>query len=121
MFHRLSNGTNCLTVELLLSRSKVGLDTRASSYTAGRDTIAGVTSTRLTEDQINDPLMRKGVQYLVDGVEHMLMHSLLEKYKQTLLRDMETRYDMILDGIETLGSGYTPEMVKEKLKTHIPA
>ncbi|NCG38221.1 MAG: pterin-4-alpha-carbinolamine dehydratase [Actinobacteria bacterium] len=70
MFHRLSNGTNCLTVELLLSRSKVGLDTRASSYTAGRDTIAGVTSTRLTEDQINE-LLREHPDWARngDGVE----------------------------------------------------
>ena len=82
---------------------------------------SGHLSLQNLEDQVDDPLMRKGIQFLVDGVEHMLMHSLLERYKRTLLRDLETRYDMILDGIETLGTGYTPQMVEEKLRTHIPS
>ena len=73
------------------------------------------------EDKINDPLMRKGIQFLVDGTEPMIMHSLLEKYKNTLLRDVETRYDMILDGIDTLATRYLPQSVEDRLRTHIPS
>ena len=73
------------------------------------------------ENQIEDPMMRKGIQFLVDGTEPLFMHALLEKYKSTLLRDAETRYDMILDGIDTLATRYLPQSVEDKLRTHIPS
>jgi hypothetical protein len=73
------------------------------------------------EDKIKDPLMRKGIQFLVDGTEPMFMHSLLEKYRTTLLRDAETRYDMILDGIDALSTRYLPQGVEDRLRTHIPS
>ena len=73
------------------------------------------------EDEIEDPMMRKGIKFLIDGTDPLFMHALLEKYKSTLLRDTETRYDMILDGIDTLATRYLPQAVEDKLRTHIPS
>ncbi len=73
------------------------------------------------EDSIDDPFMRKGIQFLVDGTEPMLTRSILERYKKTLLQSYETRLDMMLEGIDTLASRYLPQLVEDKLKAHIPS
>ena len=66
-------------------------------------------------------MMRKSIEYLVDGVEPMLMRSLLEKYKTTLIRDIEARYDMIIDGADTMVTSNMPQLVEIRLRTHIPS
>lgn len=71
------------------------------------------------EDSIDDLVMRKGIEFRVDGWEPLLSRSTLEKYKASALRSFETRLDMILDGIDALASGDSPQLVEEKLRAHI--
>jgi hypothetical protein len=72
------------------------------------------------EQDIPHPLMRKGVEFLVDGLDPLYMRSILEKYKATYLRVEETRLEMILDGLESLASRDFPHVVEQKLRAHVP-
>jgi hypothetical protein len=72
------------------------------------------------ERDIKHPLMRKGIEFLVDGLDPLWTRSVLEKYKATHLRGVETQLDMILDGLDCLASKDLPHVVEQKLRAHIP-
>jgi hypothetical protein len=71
------------------------------------------------EDQIDHPVMKKGIQYLADGWEPLLMRSILEKYRDAYLQSVKTRLDMILQGIDSLAAKNHPEGMEEILRGYI--
>ena len=79
----------------------------------------GVLPLQTLESGIDHPVMKKGIELLVDGTEPLLRRSILERYRDAYLQSTEARLDMILDGIDSLGSGDFPEMVETKLKGFI--
>lgn len=72
------------------------------------------------EQAIPHPLMRKGIEFVVDGMDPLWIRSVLEKYKATYLRGVETQLEMILDGLECLASKDLPHVVEQKLRAHVP-
>ena len=62
-------------------------------------------------------LMKKGLQYLIDGWDPMWSQSMLENFKEHYLKTIETEYDMIIEGISMLYQSTPSEGVKEKLKS----
>ena len=71
------------------------------------------------ENSIKNPLMKKGIEFLVDGYEPLLMRSILERHRDSYLQSVKLRLDMILDGIDSLASQHYPEGVEEILKGYI--
>lgn len=64
-------------------------------------------------------LMKKGLEFLIDGWDPMLSQSILEQYKKSLLKKMETEFDMIIAGFESLTiKDYAP-VLTEKLKSYL--
>lgn len=64
------------------------------------------------------PLFRRGMEMVTEGWEPLLQRTLLERQKEAVLRDLETRYDMMIDGFDALVAGDWPEFVEAKLKAY---
>lgn len=72
------------------------------------------------EDKIDHPVMRKGIEMVLDGWDSLLVQSILENYKETYLRKTETELDMILEGIDSLIAGHHPPVIEAKLRSRSP-
>ena len=70
-------------------------------------------------EQITDPVMRKGIEYLIDGWEPLLMQSILETCKKAYLERIEKRLDMILEGLDSLAARDIPLVTEERLRAYL--
>lgn len=71
------------------------------------------------EKTISHPIMREGIELMVDGTDPLYVQSILEKCKAAYLRSVETRIDMILDGLDSLAAKDYPYAVEHKLRAHL--
>ena len=71
------------------------------------------------EETITHPIMRKGIELLVDGWDPLYVQTILEKCKAAYLRSVETSIDMVLDGIESLAAKDLPQVAEQKLRAHL--
>lgn len=69
------------------------------------------------EKRTDNPLFATGLRMLVEGWDPLLMRSILEKYKASLLRAREIEYDLIIEGIDSLASKDNPVVLEERLKS----
>jgi len=70
----------------------------------------------LTE-KLDDPLMRKGLIMLVEGWDPLLIRTILERYKESYLRSMSTKMDLIIEGIDALAAKDGPLVAEQKLRS----
>ena len=80
----------------------------------------GILALEGIEDRIDHPVMRKGIEYIIDGWEPMFMQTILETYKSAYLKEIEKRLEMMLAGIDSLASRDMPLATEERLKAFIP-
>ena len=71
------------------------------------------------EKTISHPIMREGIELMVDGTDPLYVQSILEKCKIAYLRSVETRIDMIIDGLDSLAAKQFPYAVEHKLRAHL--
>jgi hypothetical protein len=71
------------------------------------------------EKTISHPIMREGIELMVDGADPLYVQSILEKCKIAYLRNVEARIDMILDGLDSIAAKEFPYMVEHKLRAHL--
>lgn len=69
-------------------------------------------------DATADPLLAKGLQFMVDGTDPPILESVLERTKQTMLREYDERLSMIIEGVESIQFGDQPLIIGEKLKAY---
>lgn len=70
------------------------------------------------ESSIANPLLRMGVELLVDGTDPLLIRTILEKYQETYLQQAKATLAMIVDGIDSLAAGELPHLVEQKLRAY---
>ena len=68
------------------------------------------------ESSIAHPLLRKGIEFLVDGSDPLMVRSILEKYRETWLQQAKATLNMIVDGIDSLAAREHPYLVEQKLR-----
>ncbi len=68
--------------------------------------------------KINNPLLKKGLELVIDGIDPMIIASILEKYKRTILKKEEIKMNMIMETIDSINYKEYPEVLKEKLEAH---
>jgi len=71
------------------------------------------------ESSITNPLLRMGIELLVDGTDPFLIRSILEKYQETYLQQAKATLSMIVQGIDTLAERNLPQMVEMKLRAYM--
>ena len=62
-----------------------------------------------------DPFAALGVGLATDGTEPELLQTILETWKESLLREQEVKYRKVLEGIMSIQSGDNPRIVEQKL------
>jgi hypothetical protein len=72
------------------------------------------------EGAITHPIMKKGVEFLVDGWDALVMRELLSRRRDAILSQMRRRLDMMLDGLESLASRELPQVTEERLRAFLP-
>jgi flagellar motor component MotA len=71
------------------------------------------------EASITNPLLRMGIELLVDGTDPFLIRSILEKYQETCLQQARATLSMIVEGIDALAERNLPQMVEMKLRAYM--
>lgn len=71
------------------------------------------------ENTISHPIMRKGIEFLVDGWDPMMIRAILEKYIDSHLLQMKASLQMIVEGIDSLGSKDVPAVTEQKLRAYV--
>jgi hypothetical protein len=71
------------------------------------------------ESSITHPLLRKGIEFLVDGTDPLMIRSILEKYQETYLQQAKTTLNMIVEGIDSLAERNLPQLVEVKLRAYM--
>ena len=79
----------------------------------------GVLALQGIDQKIEDPVMRRGIQFYIDGWDPMLIQTIMEKHRTAYIRRMENRLDMILEGLDSLTSGDLSLATEERLKTFL--
>jgi flagellar motor component MotA len=69
----------------------------------------------LPEGDPQDNLFRDGLQWAIEGFEPPLLAQILAKRKQTYLQQLETRLDMIIDGVMSIQAGDNPLITELKM------
>lgn len=71
------------------------------------------------ESSITHPLMRMGIEFLVDGTDPLMIRSILEKYQETYLQQAKVILNMIVEGIDSLAEKNLPQLVEVKLRAYM--
>lgn len=75
----------------------------------------GILSLQQFEAKAASPLVREALQLAVDGTEPALIEDLLQTRSRTLLRHLETRAQMVSEGLLAIMAGDNPAVVAHKL------
>lgn len=79
----------------------------------------GVLPLERLESTIAHPLLQKGIEFLVDGTDPLLIRSILEKYQETYLQQAKATLNMIVEGIDSLAAKDHPYIVEQKLRAYM--
>ena len=61
---------------------------------------------------------KKGIELAVDGMEPMIIASILEKYKKTLIMKEELKMKMIIEAIDSINYMENIEILEQKLMAY---
>ena len=79
----------------------------------------GVLPLEKLESSISHPLLRTGIEFLVDGTDPLVIRSVLETYRETYLQRAKAFLDIIVEGIDCLAERNLPQLVEARLGAHV--
>ena len=68
-------------------------------------------------DALDDPLMRKGLLMLVEGWDPLLQRAILERYKESYLRNLGLKMDLVIEGLDSLSAKDNSLITEQKLRS----
>ena len=69
-----------------------------------------------SEKHVSDELMKLGLRMTIDGTDVSEIKSILMAKKTTMVQAYERRLEMIIAGVEGIGTGLNPALMEEKCK-----
>ena len=76
----------------------------------------GVLNLEPLEQDIEDPLVKKAAQLIVDGYDPKQVQKTLEELMRSLLKNQELMYRKAIDGMTAIQRGVNPTVIEEKLR-----
>lgn len=67
-------------------------------------------------EKIPDPLLKKGLLMLIDGTEPLMIRSILESYKESYLRSLGIRFDLMITGIDSMAARENAFITEQRLR-----
>jgi hypothetical protein len=71
------------------------------------------------EQHISDELMQLGLRMTIDGTDVAEIQSILKAKKTTMVQAYERRLEMIIAGVEGIGTGLNPALMEEKCRAFL--
>ena len=71
-------------------------------------------------EKLDDEFLKQGLQLTVDGADTSIVREILESRKQTLVKELERRLDLVITGLDSLSHGDHPHIVEAKVRAFIP-
>jgi len=71
------------------------------------------------DNHISDELMKLGMRMMIDGTDMAELTSILKAKKTTMVQAYERRLEMIIAGVEGIGTGLNPALMEEKCKAFL--
>ena len=75
----------------------------------------GILSLEGLDEKTDHPILKKGLELIVDGWDPLVMQGILDRSKKAYLADVEKKLDMIIEGIDSLATGDHPIGTRERL------
>ena len=100
-----------LSSDEMLTKSFVGLSRFIRKH--GILALAGV------EDSVDHPLMKKALEYILDGWDPIFFQSILERMSAEYIRKVKRQHEMIITGIASIAAGDQPVGVEEQLRAFL--
>ena len=79
----------------------------------------GVISIDGITEKISNPVIRKGLEYLIDGRDPLFVKPLLERIKENYINKISKQMDMVLEGLDSISEGNMEIGVAERLESYI--
>ena len=79
----------------------------------------GLLSFESDVEKIDDDILLTGLQLIVDGTAPEIVSQILQRKLKTHIRKIETKYEMIGEGVLSIQAGDHPRLVREKMKVFI--
>lgn len=71
------------------------------------------------EKHISDELMKLGLRMTIDGTDVAEIQGILKAKKTTMVQAYERRLELVIAGIEGIGTGLNPSLMEEKCKAFL--
>ncbi len=68
---------------------------------------------------IKENFIKKGLSFILSGLETELVYNMLNQYKKTLIARMEKKLDIMIEGLTSVQSAENPAVIKEKLNLYM--
>jgi hypothetical protein len=67
-------------------------------------------------ERLPDPLLKKGFLMLIDGMDPLMIRAILESYKESYLRSLGTRLDLMITGIDSMAAKENAFVTEQRLR-----
>jgi hypothetical protein len=67
----------------------------------------------------DSPFFQTGLQLVVDGTDPEVVHAVLERSKTTMLRELDEKLSMVMEGLEATQMGDNPRLIETRLKAFL--
>ena len=75
----------------------------------------GILALEAVGDKAADPLIRMAILLAVDGTQPELIKDMITTWKESLLREQDTKYRKVIEGLMSIQAGDNPRIVEHKL------
>ena len=86
---------------------------------AKRARIYGLLSLEGIQEGISDPVLGKGLRYIIDGMDPFEVQKLLENNKKSYLYAVDRRLNMLIEGVLAIQRNDDPSMIAEMLESYL--
>jgi hypothetical protein len=68
---------------------------------------------------IKENFIKKGLSFILNGLEPEMVNDMLNQYKKTLMARMEKKLDIMIEGLTSVQSAENPVVIREKLNLYL--
>ena len=87
---------------------------------AAKSRSAGLLSLESDVRHIADPIIRKGLELIVDGTDPTIVESIMRNMLEKEVRFIQTKYQAVIEGVLGVQQGDAPQTVRQIMESRLP-
>ncbi|MBT3276174.1 MAG: hypothetical protein HN368_23705 [Spirochaetales bacterium] len=80
----------------------------------------GLLSLESDAQKIDDPIIKKGLELVIDGTDPEIVESILHNMLERDLRFIQTKYSAVIEAVLGVQEGNAPQILLEKMEARLP-